>query len=160
MSMAAMRAFGTCAKASSVIGRMLIDTAIRGLRMGSVNLQLRGAWMAFQGHGSMNAPTICITGALRMQGGATLRLLNSRDQLKKRIVVLIERVSPISVFWLRARRWEQERESNPVWQKYSIALIKLDLRSAVPEVLPLGPRDVKCGFNGDLTGLARRYIPV
>ncbi len=38
----------------------------------------------------MTAPTIFITGALSMQGGATLQLLNSRDQLKKRIVVLIE----------------------------------------------------------------------
>jgi hypothetical protein len=52
--------------------------------------QPRGAWMTFQGHGSMNAPTIFISGALAMQGGATLQLLNSRDQLKKRIVVLIE----------------------------------------------------------------------
>jgi hypothetical protein len=90
-----MRASGTWATASSVIGRTLIETAIRGVRIGSVNLQLRGAWMTFQGHGGMNAPSIFITGALGMQGNATLRLLDSLDQLKKRIVVLIERVSPI-----------------------------------------------------------------
>jgi hypothetical protein len=46
--------------------------------------------MTFQGHGSMNAPTIFITSTLSMEGGDTLRLLNSRDQLKKRIVVLFE----------------------------------------------------------------------
>jgi Flp pilus assembly protein TadG len=52
--------------------------------------QPRGSWVAFQGSGSITSPSVFITGALGLQGGASLQLLNSRDALKKRIVVLIE----------------------------------------------------------------------
>jgi Flp pilus assembly protein TadG len=52
--------------------------------------QPRGAWMTLQGNGNIYAPTIFVTGALNMQGGADLLMTNSRDTLKRRIVVLIE----------------------------------------------------------------------
>jgi hypothetical protein len=52
--------------------------------------QPRGAWMTLQGNGNINSPTIFVTGALSMQGGADLLMTNSRDSLKRRIVVLIE----------------------------------------------------------------------
>lgn len=52
--------------------------------------QPRGSWVTFQGHGGISAPTMFVTGTLSLQGGASLQLLQSRDALKKRMVVLIE----------------------------------------------------------------------
>jgi hypothetical protein len=52
--------------------------------------QPRGSWLTMQGNGNISSPTIFVTGALNLQGGADLKLVNERDSLKKRIVVLIE----------------------------------------------------------------------
>jgi Flp pilus assembly protein TadG len=52
--------------------------------------QPRGAWMTLQGNGNIYAPSIFVTGAMSFQGGADLLMTNSRDTLKRRIVVLIE----------------------------------------------------------------------
>jgi Flp pilus assembly protein TadG len=52
--------------------------------------QPRGAWTTLQGNGNIDSPTIFVTGAMSFQGGADLLMINSRDSLKKRIVVLIE----------------------------------------------------------------------
>ena len=52
--------------------------------------QPRGAWMTLQGNGNIYSPTIFVTGAFSMQGGADLVMTNSRDTLKRRVVVLIE----------------------------------------------------------------------
>ena len=46
--------------------------------------------MTLQGNGNVYSPSIFVTGALNMQGGADLLMTNSRDTLKRRIVVLIE----------------------------------------------------------------------
>jgi hypothetical protein len=52
--------------------------------------QPRGSWLTMQGNGNITSPTIFVTGALNLQGGADLKLINERDSLKKRIIVLIE----------------------------------------------------------------------
>jgi hypothetical protein len=52
--------------------------------------QPRGAWTTLQGNGNISSPTIFISGSMSFQGGADLKMLNSRDSLKKRMVVLIE----------------------------------------------------------------------
>ena len=52
--------------------------------------QPRGAWVTLQGNGNIAAPTMFITGALSMQGGADLMSINPRDSLHKRQVLLIE----------------------------------------------------------------------
>jgi Flp pilus assembly protein TadG len=52
--------------------------------------QPRGAWITLQGNGNIYAPTIFVSGSMSMQGGADLLMTNSRDSLKRRIVVLIE----------------------------------------------------------------------
>jgi hypothetical protein len=52
--------------------------------------QPRGAWMTLQGNGNIYSPTIFITGALSMQGGADLLMTNTRDSLKRRVVALVE----------------------------------------------------------------------
>jgi hypothetical protein len=52
--------------------------------------QPRGAWMTLQGNGNIISPTMFVTGSIAFGGGADLKMLNSRDSLKKRMVVLIE----------------------------------------------------------------------
>jgi hypothetical protein len=52
--------------------------------------QPRGSWLTMQGNGNITSPTIFVTGAINLQGGADLKLINERDSLKKRIIVLIE----------------------------------------------------------------------
>ena len=52
--------------------------------------QPRGAWTTLQGNGNIISPTIFVTGSMSFQGDADLKMLNSRDSLKKRQVVLIE----------------------------------------------------------------------
>jgi hypothetical protein len=52
--------------------------------------QPRGAWMTLQGNGNINSPTMFVTGAMNFQGGADLRMLDAREAVKKRLVVLIE----------------------------------------------------------------------
>ena len=48
------------------------------------------SWLTMQGNGNITSPTIFVTGAINLQGGADLKLIDKRDSLKKRIVVLIE----------------------------------------------------------------------
>jgi hypothetical protein len=52
--------------------------------------QPRGAWMTLQGNGNLNSPTMFVTGAMNFQGGADLRMLEERESLRTRKVVLIE----------------------------------------------------------------------
>jgi hypothetical protein len=52
--------------------------------------QPRGSWVTLQGNGNIAAPTMFVTGALSMQGGADLMSINPRDSLHQRKVVLIE----------------------------------------------------------------------
>jgi hypothetical protein len=52
--------------------------------------QPRGSWITMQGSGGINSPAVFVTGAMSLQGSASLTMLNSRDQLLKKSVVLIE----------------------------------------------------------------------
>lgn len=52
--------------------------------------QPRGAWMSFQGHRSISSSVIFVSGALDMQGGAELTMLESRDELRRRVAALVE----------------------------------------------------------------------
>lgn len=52
--------------------------------------QPRGAWMDLQGNGSIVSPMVLITGAIVMDGGCDIALLDSRDQLKRKVVALVE----------------------------------------------------------------------
>ena len=52
--------------------------------------QPRGAWMSLQGSGTITSPLVFITGALDLQGGADIALLNARDALRIRMATLVE----------------------------------------------------------------------
>jgi hypothetical protein len=52
--------------------------------------QPRGAWLTLQGNGSISSPLVFITGAVSLQGGADLVMLNNRDQLRRSMVALVE----------------------------------------------------------------------
>lgn len=52
--------------------------------------QPRGAWIDLQGNGSINSPLMIITGAMVMDGGCDVGLLEARDQLRRKVVALVE----------------------------------------------------------------------
>jgi Flp pilus assembly protein TadG len=78
----------TALSSSSVMGANL--QAHPNTNLYGLVYQPRGAWMTLQGNGNISSPSIFVTGAMSFQGGADLLMTNSRDTLKRRIVVLIE----------------------------------------------------------------------
>jgi hypothetical protein len=52
--------------------------------------QPRGAWLSLQGNGSITSPLVVITGALDLQGGADLAMMNARDRVRMRVAALVE----------------------------------------------------------------------
>jgi putative Flp pilus-assembly TadE/G-like protein len=61
-----------------------------GVQLYGLIYQPRGAWMTLQGGGSISSPLMFVTGALSLQGSASLTALQDRDQLHVRQDSLIE----------------------------------------------------------------------